>query len=158
LRDEISSRKPSFRQGRRILLADGQHWTFPAPPRDSDWKAMPFGHQYTDLIRAISEAEDSSEQGLAELAFAILLLAHNYDLSSSDYERLLGFVSDSRESAKWRDALHQITQDHLHSFLSFSGVASVDRPLLDAQGRSDRLLSWLRNRLPSRWFSFESRR
>ena len=62
LRDEFSSRKTSFRQGRPIRLANRQFWTVPAPPRGSEWKAIPFGDEYTDLIRAILEAEDGSEQ------------------------------------------------------------------------------------------------
>jgi hypothetical protein len=158
LRDEFSLRKPSFRQGRPIQLADGQTWTVPAPPRGSEWKAMPFGAEYTDLIRAILEAEDGSEQGLAELAFAILLLGYNYHLAPADYERILGAVPTPFDSRHWRDSFHQIAQDHLHSFLDFTGIASTDRAILDAPARSDRLLSWLRNRLPARWFSLESRR
>jgi hypothetical protein len=158
LHDEFSSRKPSFRQGRPIQLADGQTWTFPAPPKGSEWKSMPFGAEYTDLIRAILEAEDGSEQGLAELAFAILLLAHNYRLSPADYERLLASTPESPDSRDSRDSFHQIAQDHVHSFLDFSGIASVERSLLDAPGKFDRLFCWLRNRLPSRWFSLESRR
>ena len=158
LRDEFSSRKPSFRQGRPVQLADGQTWTFPAPPKGSEWTATPFEADYTDLIRAIVEAQDASEQRLAELAFAILLLAHNYCLSPADYERLLASTTDSPDSRDWRQPFHQIAQDHVHSFLDFSGVAAMDRSLLDAPGRFDRLLSWLRNRVPSRWYSLESRR
>jgi hypothetical protein len=119
---------------------------------------MPFGAEYIGLIRAILEAEDASEQGLAELAFAILLLGHNYSLSPADYERLLACPSESSASTDWRHAFHQFAQDHVKSFLDFSGIASVDRSLGHAPGRIDRLFGWLRNRLPSRWFSLESRR
>jgi hypothetical protein len=119
---------------------------------------MPFGAEYIGLIRAILEAEDASEQGLAELAFAILLLGHNYSLSPADYERLLACPSESSASTDWRHAFHQFAQDHVQSFLDFSGIASVDRSLEHAPGRIDRLFGWLRNRLPSRWFSLESRR
>jgi hypothetical protein len=158
LRDELSSRKSLFRQGRPIRLADRQSWTVPAPPRGSEWKAIPFADEYTDLIRAILEAEDGYEQGLAELAFAVLLLGHNYRLSPADYESLLDFVPESPESRAWQDTFHQIAQDHLHSYLDFAGVSAVDRSVLDAPRRLDRLFAWLRNRLPSRWFSLESRR
>ena len=156
--DEFSSRQSSFRQGRQIQLGDGQTWILPAPPKGSEWKAPPFGAQYTDLIQAILEAEDSSEQRLAELAFAILLLGHNYRLSPADYERLLGSTPECPDSRDWQRAFHHIAQDHLHSFLDISGVSSENRPILDTQGRSSRLLAWLRNHLPSRWFSLDSRR
>src|SRR5437773_1040820 len=90
LLDELSSRRSSFRPGSPIRLADGQTWTLPAPPKAKEWMAAPFDAEYTGLIQAIMEAEDASEQRLAELAFAIFLLGHNYQLSPADYERLLG--------------------------------------------------------------------
>ncbi len=155
--DEFSRRQSSFRQGRQIRLADGQIWVVPAPPEGSEWKAVPFGANYTDVIRALVDAEDSSEQRLAELAFAILLLGHNYRLSPADYERLLGSTADSPDSRDWQFAFHQIALEHIHSFLSISGVASENGSLLDKQGRFSRLVAWLRNHLPSCWFSFVSR-
>jgi len=158
LLDEFSSRQASFRPGRQIRLADGQIWVLPAPPNESEWKAVPFEAQYTDLIQAVLEAEDRSEQRLAELAFAILLLAHNYRLSPADYERLLASTPGSPESADWQLAFHHIAQDHLHSFLDASGVSVENGELLDTQRRFSRLSDWLRNHLPARWFSIESRR
>ena len=122
---------------------------------------MPFGAEYSNLIRAILEAEDDAERNLAELAFAILLLAHNYRLSPPDYESLLGSNSEfagGRSGRNWQETFHRIAQDHVDSYLDFPEAASVDQPLLDALGRVDRLSAWLRNRLPSRWFSLESRR
>jgi hypothetical protein len=157
LLDEPSSRRSSFRQGRRIRLADGQTWTLPACPKGSEWKAVPFRAEYTDIIRAILEAEDRSEQRLAELAFAIFLLGHNYHLSPADYERLLGSNPESPDSRDWHLAFHDLSQEHIHSFLNASGVSLVDRPFLPKEGKFSRLWAWLRNRLRSRWFSFNSR-
>lgn len=157
LLDEFLTRQPSFRQGRRICLADGQTWVLPSPPDGSEWKAPPFGAEYQELIQAMLEAEDDSERRLAELAFAILLLGHNYQLSPADYERLLGFAPESPESSDWQVTLHQIAQDHLQAFLDHSGVCSQTESVLDRHGRRPRLLSWLRNHLPSGWFSFVSR-
>ena len=155
--DESSSRQSAFRQGRQIQLADGHMWVLPAPPERSEWKAVPFGAEYTDIIQAILEAEDSSEQRRAELAFAILLLGHNYRLSPADYERMLGSTPESHDARDWQLAFHQIAQDHLHSFLDNSGVSSETGPLVHKQARFSRLLAWLRNHLPSGWFSFDSR-
>jgi len=157
LLDEASSRQSSFRQGSEIQLADGQTWVFPAPPEGSEWNAAPFGAEYSDLIRAISEAEDGIEERLAELAFAIFLLGHNYRLSPADYETLLGSTPKSSGLRDWQVAFHQFAQDHLYSFLNNFAVFSQTGPLLEKPGRVSRLSAWLRNHLPFRWFSFESR-
>jgi len=158
LLDEFSSRQASFRKGKQIQLADGQIWILPAPPNESEWKDVPFQAEYTGIIQAILEAGDSSEQRLAELAFAILLLGHNYRLSPADYECLLGSNPESPDSMDWQLAFHHIAQGHLHSFLDASGISAENGQLLDTQRRFSRLLDWLRNHLPSRWFSIESRR
>jgi len=158
LLDELSSRQSSFRQGTRIQLADGNTWEIPAPPKGPEWNAPPFGAEYTDLIQAILEAEDGSEHRLAELAFAILLLGHNYRLSPADYERLLGSTAEYSDSRDWQLTFHHITQDHLQSFLDVSGVSSETGPSLHGEGRFSRLAAFLRDHLPSRWFSFDPRR
>jgi hypothetical protein len=156
LLDEFSSRRSSFRHGRHIQLADGQTWVIPAPPEGSEWKDVPFEAEYTDVIQTILEAEDSSEQRLAELAFAILLLGHNYRLSSEDYECLLGPTPESHDSTDWQLAFHQFAQDHIHSFLDNARASSETKPL-DRQTRFSRLSAWLRNHWPSGWFSFYPR-
>jgi hypothetical protein len=154
---EVLSRRSWFREGRKIRLADGQTWTLPAPPKASEWKTVPFGTEYSGLIQSILEAEEEHEQRLAELALAIFLLGHNYSLSPADYERLLGFAPESPDSTKWKLAFHDIAQEHLHSYLDASRVPPDGRPVMPTPGRIARLLSWLRNHLPSRWFSFDSR-
>jgi hypothetical protein len=155
--DEASIRRPGFRQERRIRLADGQMWTLPAPPRASERESPPFGSEYTDLVQAIMEAEDGSEQRLAELAFAIFLLGHNYSLSPSDYSQLLGFPPESSELTDWQVAFHHIAQEHLHPFLDTARFPLETGPVLPRPGRFARLLAWLRNRLPFRWWSVDSR-
>jgi len=155
--DELSSRRSLFRHGRNIRLADGQTWTFPAPTTESQWKAAPFTAEYTGLIRALMEAENASEQHLAELAFAIFLLGHNYCLSPKDYERLLDFAPGSPASTDGQLAFHHISQEHLHSFLDTSGAGLDSRPVLPAQRRFFRLLAWLRHHSPFRWWSVDSR-
>jgi len=150
--------RSSFRQGRQIQLADGQSWIFPAPPKGPEWTAVPFGTEYKGIIQAILEAEDDSEQRRAELAFAIFLLGHNYRLSPADYERLLGSTPESPDSRDWQLAFHRIAQDHLDAFLDGAGVTSKNGPLSNMEGRVSRRLAWLRKHLPSRWFSFDSRR
>ena len=128
--DEYLSRQSWFRQGKPIQLADGQTWVLPAPPKGSERAAaVPIGADYKGVIQAILEAEDSSEQRRAELAFVILLLGHNYRLSPADYERLLCCPAESPGSRDLQLAFHHIVQDHLNAFLDASGVTSEDEPL-----------------------------
>jgi hypothetical protein len=132
-------------------------WTFPAPPEKSEWKALPFESQYTELLQAISESNDDYERRLAELAFAIFLLGHNYHLSPSDYEQLLQPGAAAPASSDWQRAVEQFAQEHLRSFVDASALPSADRRARRASGVLSRLTSWLRDLLPRRWFSVESR-
>ena len=90
-------------------------------PKPWEPESGPFGTKYSGLIQAIVEAEDSSGQSLAELAFTIFLLNYNYCLSPSDYDCLLGFTSESAESIAARIAFHRIAQEHLQSFVNSRG-------------------------------------
>ena len=154
---ERLSRRPSFRDGVKIRLADDQIWTLPAPPKPSESDIAVFGNEYVDIIQAIMEVNDRSEQRLAELAFALFLLGFNYCLSPPDYECLLGFPPDSLELTAAQYTFHRIAQEHLHSFLDASGVSwdtMQDAPTL---GRLSRLVAWVRIHLPFGWSSVDSR-
>jgi hypothetical protein len=108
-------------------------------------------------MKAIREAEDRSEQRLAELTLAIFLLGHNYLPSALNFEDLLTFVPDSPESAAAQLAFHRVAQEHLHSFFNASGVPWDRREVVPTQGRFSRLVGWLRNHVPFVSWSFESR-
>ncbi len=153
---ELSSRRSSFRDGRQIRLADGQTWIFPAPLKASEWTNVPFGSEYTGIIQAMLQAEDRYEQNLAELAFAIFLLGHNYCLSAGDYEQLLGSTVELSDSRAWQHELHQLSQEHLRSFLDTAEVSLEKSPVLPTPARFARLRAWLGNHLPSGWWSLDS--
>jgi hypothetical protein len=153
---EPSSRRSSFRGGRQIRLADGQTWILPAPLKASEWKTVPFGSEYMDIIKAMLQAEDSYEQHLAEMAFAIFLLGHNYCLSAGDYEQLLGSTAEFSDSRVWQHELYQLSQEHLRSFLEARDDSLEKRPVVPAPARFARLRTWLRNHSPSRWWSLDS--
>jgi hypothetical protein len=155
---EPSSRRSSFRGGRQIRLADGQTWIFPAPLNAPEWKNVPFESEYTDIIQAMLHAEDRNEQNLAELAFAIFLLGHNYCLSAGDYEELLGSTVELSDSRGWQYELHQLSEEHLRSFLDAQEVSLEKSPVLPTPARFARLRTWLRNHLPSRWWSLDSQK
>jgi hypothetical protein len=155
--NEYLSRRPSFREGVSIRLADDQLWTFPAPPKSSETGAASFGSEYESLVQAILEVEDRSELRLAELALAIFLLGYNYSLSPSAFERLLGFTSESSESAASQLAFHHVALQHVQSFLGASGASWDSGQAAPRTGWVSRLLAWLRNHSPSIWWSFDSR-
>ena len=154
---ERLSRRPAFRDGMQIRLADDQTWTFPAPPKASESAEAPFGTDYRGIIQAIMDASDHSEEGFAELALAIYLLGCNYCLSPPDYERLLGFASGSPESTAAQFAFHRIAQEHIHSFLDASGVVWHSKEVAPTTGRLGRLVAWLRVHLRFGWSSVDSR-
>jgi hypothetical protein len=154
---ERLSRRPSFRDGVSIRLADNQFWTLPAAPKLSESDFTVFGAEYTDIIQAIMEVNDSSEQYLAELALAIFLLGFNYCLSPSDYECLLSFPPDSLELTATQHTFHRIAQEHLHSFLDASGVSWDCRQGAPTLRRLSRLVAWVRIHLPFGWSSVDSR-
>jgi hypothetical protein len=148
---ERLNRRPSFRDGVKVRLADDQIWIFPAPPKPSESEAAPFGADYTDIIQAIMDVDSISEQRLGELALAIYLLGYNYCLSPLDYECLLGFTSESPESTAAQSAFHRIAQEHLSSFLDASGVSWDIKEVAPIRGRISRLVAWLRIHLPIGW-------
>ena len=119
-RDEVSSRRPTFRVGDTIRLCDGQEWVLPASLQNSEWSPASFGPAYAAIIHAILEAEDESERCLAELAFAIFLLDHNYRLSPADYHRLLESNTMSAGLSEWQARFRGIAHQHLISFLNTS--------------------------------------
>ena len=153
---ERLSRRPAFRDGVKIRLADDQVWTLPSPTKPSESETGSFGPEYPDIIQAIIEVTDSSEQRLAELALVIFLLGHNYNLSPLDYECVLGFSSGSPESAAAQLAFHRVAQEHLHAFLDASGVPWDCQEVAPTRGRVSRLVAWLRIHSPFRWWSFDS--
>lgn len=118
MRDELSCRRTEYRPGRAVLLADGQHWTFPAPTEGEPAGTGPFGPDYEALLRAIIEAEDQDERRRAELALAIELLACNYRLTTDDYAALLDFETGDPALPAVQAALGEIAYDHLRTFRS----------------------------------------
>jgi hypothetical protein len=158
LADELLKRRRGFCDGAKIALADGQLWTIPAPPTALEGESGSFGTEYFGLIQALREAETTSELRLAELALAIFLLGENYSLSALEYDRLLRFMPGSRELTEWQNRFHRIAVEHLESMVTAATADDhVDRgPLVLEQGWFVRLLSWVRSRLPWRWWLFNS--
>jgi hypothetical protein len=113
--NEVSRRRPDFRPGPSIRLADGWDWTIPAPPRVTAPEAEGFGPDYAATVAALESAEDRTERLRAELALAIYLLSRNYDLTPDDLYALLGFPPDDPALAAMQAAFHRIAREHLRS-------------------------------------------
>jgi len=84
--DEKALRLPTFVEGTRIGLANGQAWSLPDPPSYGE------DDEHQALLRVIVEAEDEPERLRAELALTIFLLSRNYHLTSTDYTELLDYA------------------------------------------------------------------
>jgi hypothetical protein len=156
LADEMLKRRRGFCEGAKITLADGQLWTIPDPPKASERESGAFGIEYVGLMQAVREAGSMSEQRLAELALAIFLLGENYSLSSTEYERLLGFMPRSQELTEWQDRFHRIAEEHLQTAVGVAERRVHRGPVAVERGWFARRLVWVRNRLPSHWWLFNS--
>lgn len=119
--EEILLRRPEFLPGMSIRLGDGRAWIFPAPPGDGrgdrglDAERVGLGPDYPALVAAVSEAEDPPERLRAELALAIALLAHNYDLGPVEFQDLLRFPTGSPELAEVQQAFHELAREHVRA-------------------------------------------
>lgn len=93
--DEL--KKPGFRGGATVLMADGQEWTLPRLRTlfvvdDSDEVAtlnFDIGRGYDDLYAKLKAAEGGMPQILALIAMIRWLFLHNYTLSGDDLRDLL---------------------------------------------------------------------
>lgn len=116
---ESSMRRRDFLPGSSIRLADGQEWTFPAPPGHVAPAAtapggnVRFGPDYNATVAAVCEAEDHFERLRAELALAICLLDRNYDLTPDALWALLGYPPGDPALAAMQGAFHRVAQMHV---------------------------------------------
>ena len=102
--DERSKRRPSFSEGAKILMADGQEWSLAKPSSEMLGSA-----QFKAFTRGLLEAEDRSDLLRAEFALAINLLTSNYDLGPNDLQSLLGFRRGSPELAQFQADIHRVS-------------------------------------------------
>jgi hypothetical protein len=116
--DEKALRRADFVEGRHILLANGQEWSFPDHPPHRD------DAEHIALLRAIGESEDQADRLRAELALTILLLSRNYDLSPSDYQAILGFRPSDRSLAALQHAIHELVVEQLRTLPRLLGANS----------------------------------
>ena len=113
--DEMICRRPDYRAGTEIMLADGQTWVFPAPWQPTLSSDHHLDDEYKGLLRVVCEAEDLPESRLAELALAIYLIELNYHLGSQELRSLFTFRSGSHELTRSQTAFGALAREHLLS-------------------------------------------
>lgn len=144
--DQPKGRHTDFLTARRIRLADGREWMFPAPAgRGASHPNDDFGEGYLKLIEAIVEAEDGAEERMAELALAILFLGREHALTPAEYRYLLEFEPDSPELAEFQEAFHELAKDHVEYVLAGRRFPRAAGPGGNSPGLLARLGRWLRN-------------
>jgi hypothetical protein len=118
--DEQALRRPGFTEGPRIVLGDGQSWTFPRPwlrlypVRAEDGHltvggGMSFGAHYDELVDRLVDCDPGDTTGRLALQFqmAAALLDHNYTLSDRDLRRLLAIdLADPECEPRWQQINH----------------------------------------------------
>jgi hypothetical protein len=142
--EELLRRRQEFQPGRKICLADGQSWTFPSPLVTDDPKGFQAALEYGPLLDALREADSESERALAELALAVFLLDWNYNLSPSEYQKLLSFPPDSPAVEEWRENLDGLARSHLRAAPDFDGRIVAKAVTSPSQSWLTRLLTRLR--------------
>jgi hypothetical protein len=99
--DERALRRPTFSEGRRVVLADGQEWVLPKPrirftPRIIDGHVEigggpSFGPEYDDKLDILFGVVDAepAERLRVKFEIAVRLLAANYDLNPDQFAELI---------------------------------------------------------------------
>jgi hypothetical protein len=125
MRDEHARRRPTFRPGLDLRLADGQVWSLPLPgPAGEGETAAERGGsgatwddpRYRAIVRAGLEAEDEGDQFRAEMSLAIHLLHWNYNLDADDFEDLLDDHGEIRRRNDLSHAFHALGLAHFSPF------------------------------------------
>jgi len=141
---ELGSRRPTYLGGKGLRLANGEVWNFPRPatvPRGLDGE-----RPHHELARAIHEADNEADRGLAELALAIFLLGLNYDLTPEDHQELLAFEPDSDALHDWRTGLRAIATAHVEYYQGASSTIPASTVSDSGATKPSRFFS--------RWFSW----
>ena len=113
--DEQRLRGPTFSDGPRISLGDGQAWTFPRPwlrlypVRSTDGcftvgGELGYGPEYAEMMDQLVDCDLADTAGRLGLQFqmAAHLLLQNYDLTDRDFRRLLAIdAADPSCEPRW---------------------------------------------------------
>lgn len=122
---ESDRRRPAFRDGPKVKLADGQEWTFPPPVttivfpvRDENGSFAAggrgcYGPAHEDMLDELyslgNDQESNYKRMSIRLDLAARLLLENYELTDREIGRLLRFDFANEDSLEsWDDVLSVI--------------------------------------------------
>ena len=111
--DPMICRRPGFRAGIAVRLADGLPWILPDADQAQADGTVP---AYNDLVGAVSEADRPTDLLRAELALGIYLIAQNYELPPLILGALLDFPQNDPHLALLQADLHAVALDHVRAF------------------------------------------
>jgi hypothetical protein len=137
MREEHALRRPGFRPGLQLRLADGQVWSLPVPEARDDmaWATPAWDDSsYRAILRAIAEAEDSGELFRAELALVIHLLRWNYAVDQDHLQELLDDRGAGRPRADLSEALLALASAHLEPAVGRPPVVPSGEPNVRISG------------------------
>jgi hypothetical protein len=123
--NEFAKRRPDFRGGLPILLADDRPWAMPGPRETSPGEVG--DDRRARLVRMVAESENRADRLLGEMALAIHLLAVNYDLRPDDYRQLLEVDRADPRFERMIDDFHAIYLRHAEA------LEPVPVPLAEAR-------------------------
>lgn len=144
--NEFALRRPDFRGGLPILLADDRPWALPGPR-----ETVPGGtadERTTRLVRWVAEAQSQADQLLGEMALAIHLLALNYNLGPNDYRQLLEVDRTDSRFTRMIDDFHAIYLRHAEALAPRTTVevrAPIGRRIVSMFTRPGRVLASARS-------------
>jgi hypothetical protein len=139
--DEQALRRPTFVEGARIPLADGQTWSLPERRAD---QADP---EYDAMLRVVFEAEDEAERLHSELALTIFLLARNYQLTPDLYQELLNFPPGDPALVAMQRAVHALAIEQWGHLMPDEPAPDIEAPTTpSSRGNLLERLAQLRSR------------
>lgn len=131
--NEPSLRRPTFTDGPRVKLGDGQEWTFPKPvyrffpvPKDDGTfgvnQSPPYGARHQADIDRLMDVQGDSPDDMAErvdlcLRMAGELLYRNYALDAAAFEAILPMEATPENHEMWNE-IHLVIR----------GIASTPKP------------------------------
>lgn len=114
--NEVELRKPGFREGYALMMADGQRWHIPKPrirvkllERENESSILQrpaFGDAYEQSIDILFGVEEATNWKRLETRFKLMaaLLRENYELTPQNVSELLILeVDDEKSDERWEE-------------------------------------------------------
>jgi hypothetical protein len=111
---EERRRSPSFLEGTKVLLADGNTWMLPvASALLARGVPAQASEELGSLVDAIQCSEGAEDLGTSELALAIFLLTWNYEFEEGELAAILTFPSGGPLRESSQQAFHDVAAEYV---------------------------------------------